>query len=302
MIVSKLQDEYLRNKGGVRQRVKILRHFSLYEILRLAAGKIFSQLRSATFMTLQDKENKLAILYRYGSSVRIENGHVNLAYNPGHVKLNLFLRLSGSDVWGFNQVFINREYDSVMSVYRDRFHAEPQTMVDAGANVGLVSLFFKVLNPALRILAIEPDEDNCNLARANVAANFFESVVVQQLAIWPTRRQLQIVNDFRDYNPWSLRVEEQQNGTINSITPPEAIDYFGEAVDIFKMDIEGAEAKIFAPDNDLDWLRKIKLIAIEIHEEFAAKRFIIDILNDYGFEIIQHGELSIGINLKALKT
>src|SRR4051812_1298869 len=51
-------------------------------------------------------------------------------------------------------------------------------------------------------------------------------------------------------------------------------------IDFLKMDIEGAEASIF--ENDCTWLRSVKSINIEVHNNSLAK--CIGILEEFGFK------------------
>jgi FkbM family methyltransferase len=189
----------------------------------------------------------------------------------------------------------------VLAVFSDNFKSVPLTIVDAGANIGLTTLFFKSANQDVRVISIEPDPQNHAQASKNFQENLLQSVHLQQLALWPKSERLNIVNDFRDKQEWSLRVEVSDHGLIKTITPLEAILFLGETVDIFKMDIEGGEFEIFNIENDLSWLNRIKVIALEIHEEYGAAEKINAVLTNYGFTLHYHGELTVGINSAFLK-
>ena len=67
-------------------------------------------------------------------------------------------------------------------------------------------------------------------------------------------------------------------------------------IDFLKIDIEGGELSLFS-DKEIDfWLKKIKVIAVEIHEEFKCKKMIEATLKRLEFKIIYVGELTVGIN------
>jgi hypothetical protein len=117
-----------------------------------------------------------------------------------------------------------------------------------------------------------------------------------ECALWPIKKNLLVVNDFRDKMNWSLRVREDVEGKVSSITPVDAVDYFGDGLDLFKIDIEGGESELFKEGNDVSWLFTVKAIAIEIHEEQASSKRIIDTLESSGFTILSNGELTLGIN------
>jgi hypothetical protein len=71
---------------------------------------------------------------------------------PG-IKETIFLRKDTSDVAIFEQVFLRGDYDLDF-----KFH--PQTVVDAGAHIGLFSILMKNRFPAAKIVCIEPDKNN----------------------------------------------------------------------------------------------------------------------------------------------
>ena len=68
------------------------------------------------------------------------------------------LRGATTDVACFEKVFISKEYSSP-------FEYSPQVIVDAGANVGMATLYFASRYPTARILAIEPESANFKMQR-----------------------------------------------------------------------------------------------------------------------------------------
>ena len=76
---------------------------------------------------------------------------------PG-IKHPLFLRLKTSDIEVYGKIFAGQEY---------RFEAlkQPKVIVDAGANIGLASVFFANAFPEATIIAIEPEETNFTLLK-----------------------------------------------------------------------------------------------------------------------------------------
>ncbi len=286
---------------SVKKRIQIWSHFRLADVVLLVAGKIFPSFRSSEFKKLQEKENSLTIAFNSSSSAVLKNDIVQLTFPFSDRDLKLELRTSGSDILVFQQIFLHQSYNDALRVYEEFFKHKPLRIVDAGANIGLASLYFATLCPQSKILAIEPDEENATSARRNFSQNNVSSITLRRAALWPNSSHLTVLNDFRDGANWSLRVEESSEGGISAITPPQAVDYFDGVVDLFKIDIEGAEAQIFKEHGDLSWLKAVKVVAIEIHEENIEPKVIIEIFRHFGFHVREAGELTIGINSSFLE-
>lgn len=277
-------------------RLKLLAYFSMQDLFVLLLGKVFPRLRHSKFEQLQDRENKLSILARECQLISVTESEAIVSYAINGKEYLFFLRLVGSDIMAFNQVIINKEYGVLVSCFRKYLKSDSYTIVDAGANIGLTTMYFKALIPEARILSLEPENENFERAKKNIETNSFRYVKLLHSALWPNKRHLRVVSDFRDRMNWSFRVEESPNREIITTTPDEAIEYFEGNVDLFKIDIEGGESKIFAQQNNMGWLRKVKMIAIEIHEELVNSKEIESLLEANGFRIFNEGELTIGVN------
>ena len=241
--------------------------------------------------------------------LRLVNGHTSqknqsaltIALRAPYVTtIQLRTGLQSSDMAVFKQVLGWEQYRAVFETYRTYFNTDATTIIDAGGNIGLTSLYFSAHFPTAAIVSIEPDMDNFNLLVANLHS---QHVTCIQGAVWSRNCQLTVVNDFRDQRSWSRRVEETQIDTETSI-PAYTIGHLMEqnkfnCIDILKMDVEGAEKEIFDNPN-LDFLASTKCIAIEIHDEFDCRDSIYQSLTDHGFIHFNAGELTIGINQKFL--
>ena len=67
--------------------------------------------------------------------------------------LEMHIRGGSSDAKVFLQVWLNNEYDIPLK-------SEAEVIIDAGANIGLASLYFKDKYPKASIYAIEPEKGN----------------------------------------------------------------------------------------------------------------------------------------------
>lgn len=65
-------------------------------------------------------------------------------------------------------------------------------------------------------------------------------------------------------------------------------------IDILKIDIEGAERELFNDENFLQLIKnKVKQLIIEIHYKDIIHDKIINIMDRYGFEIKEAGEVTL---------
>lgn len=140
---------------------------------------------------------------------------------------------------------------------------EPHTVLDLGAYIGLTAAHYRVLWPEARIVAVEMDLGNANLARLNSDVTVENSAVVF------------IDNGARCYGiednvQAGYRLSPLGNRMANC-TPLLNIlaDYFGDDdVDFCKMDIEGTEQELI--ENASWWAGGIKHLLVECHDWLAG--------------------------------
>jgi FkbM family methyltransferase len=185
------------------------------------------------------------------------------------IRRDLWLRRHNSDLDVLWEVFGERECDITLPGT-----AEPRFIIDGGAYAGYTTAYFAHRYPNARIVAIEPDPGNFNLLRKNCAP--CENVTLINSALWSSSANLTLANSTPQ--SWSVRVREPQShetGPVRGVTIPDLLQRFGvTAIDILKLDIEGAECEIFSNEND-GWLERVHAIIIETHgkscEDAVAK-------------------------------
>ena len=181
------------------------------------------------------------------------------------IKFPFYLRDLTSDIATFDQVFIDQEYDFVMK-------KAPRVIVDAGANIGLSSIYFANKYPESKIIAIEPENSNDEMLKNNVAP--YSNIVSLNAALWNENEEINLVDPGR--GNWGFltegdgdRCQAEHSGkmchkiqgmTINKIMEKNGI----EKIDVLKIDIEGAEREVFM--NSSSWIGKIDALIIELHE------------------------------------
>jgi len=176
---------------------------------------------------------------------------------------NVFIRNHTSDVQAFEQIFLTEDYDFSLNI------TSPKLIVDAGANVGYASVYFAHKYPEATIIAVEPETNNFNLLKRNTEK--YKNVRCIQSAIWNEDTHLRVIDNGQ--GSWAFTVEScaadvpgsfeaTSIGTLlkNSNLP---------AIDILKMDIEGAEKEVFT-SNYQSWLGHVKVMIVELHDRIKA--------------------------------
>ncbi len=179
----------------------------------------------------------------------------------------LAMRPDTSDQAVYHQIFEEEQYADVLG------KMEFKAIIDAGANIGLSTVWLARQFPKATVVAIEPDLENFAVLERNVNENNARAYLIPG-ALWSTDGHGKMVDDGN--GKWAMRVVPDATGTVGLMTMDRAISMVEERVKgahmklerpcLVKMDIEGAEAEVF---RDHEWLRKVDMLAIEIHGEEA---------------------------------
>ena len=109
-------------------------------------------------------KNKILLLLRYINRFGIKGLYIYFSRTYlGSIRLSnqeIKLRKNTSDADTFDQVFIEQNYKLQIN--------HPKLIIDAGANVGISTFYFKTLFPNAAIICIEPEEDNFILLKKNL--------------------------------------------------------------------------------------------------------------------------------------
>lgn len=241
----------------------------------------------------------ILMLERKNINYKKENNLFRFQYPVNKKMFDFYVAQDSSDTLVFNQIIVEKEYESVIEVLNNN-NIVPESMIDAGANIGLTSLYFKSYYPNLKIIALEPSKATFERLSLNVEKNNLSNVTLLQKGLWSKATRLKEDRTFRDGQDWSFRLVEAnekeqaifETTTIPGLLSEHEIDF----VDFLKIDIEGGEKNVFDEAIDLNWLKKVKVIAIEIHDEFNCGDQIETSLINAGFELTYSGELTIGVN------
>ena len=169
------------------------------------------------------------------------------------------MRPMTSDVMTFQQIFELREYDVELN-------REPDTIIDAGANIGLSAIYFANRFPKAKIIAIEPEASNFAVLKRNTQA--YKNVTAIQAALWDANGEIEVVDVGIGHWGFQARAAEQSETICHRVpafTVKAIMSRFGMThVDVLKIDIEGAEKEVM--DASADWIDNVSMLAIELHD------------------------------------
>jgi FkbM family methyltransferase len=220
------------------------------ELSRFGARPI-DRLRISLLMTL------MPVLRRYGRS------------RPTRLRLRLndtvvdWSADNDADVGIIGEVFGEHVYDLPGT-------PEPSVIVDLGGHIGASVLYFSMRYPGARIIAVEPDPGNFKKLRTNVgglsqltAINAAVSDVGGTVTLYSAGGLDSWKSSTRGAaTPWSHPIE------VTAFTLDQILANAGvTAVDLLKIDIEGAEYEVL---KSFDGLSQVQTIAGEVHPHLMS--------------------------------
>jgi FkbM family methyltransferase len=235
-----------------------------------------------------------------GGTIDYEHRVVLVNFQEAQFKL----RLGSTDFLVFDQVILEEEYAPVIKLIKENTdQLNGFNIIDAGANVGFASLYFSKSFPRSTIISIEPDRSNFNALQCNIEKNkLTQCVFPLNGGIWGKTCKLNLANSFRDGREWSLNLEEtkaNEQGMIDAFSLEDLMKkYTFATIDFLKIDIEGGEKNLFDYWSiDHSVLKRVKFLAIEIHDEMADRSQITSVLKQSGFTLTEINETTVGVNM-----
>ena len=142
-------------------------------------------------------------------------------------------------------------------------------IIDAGAHIGLSTLYFKKLFPDAQITAIEPHTKNFALLKKNVEENMLEDVILHKAALSTFSGETTLHADQSSLgwlstvsinpNAWN----GQQDTAPLTVPSLDLTSLLIRPVDLLKLDIEGAEQEVLQAAGQA--LHNVKHLIIEFH-------------------------------------
>ena len=194
------------------------------------------------------------------SAYRLSERPKEITAHPPGIRNPVQIRVRTSDPSTYEGILLRGEY-----VFDLPF--SPKIIVDAGANIGMASIYFAHTYPEAKIIAIEPEASNYAVLARNVLP--YPAIVPVHAALWNRDGEINVGQP----NPatgasgkWAFVTHEGSGPKVRAITMQTLM---GEmcipVIDLAKIDIEGAEQEVF---EDTRWLTGVGCLMIELHDRF----------------------------------
>jgi FkbM family methyltransferase len=149
--------------------------------------------------------------------------------------------------------------------------SESPYIIDAGANIGMATLFFKTISPAARIDAFEPSPASFRLLDHNVAVNQLANVRLHNAALAGRAGRVFLLTEHGDETSLTASTVPGRGGSerleVDAVTLSSHID---EEVDLLKMDVEGSEQEVLEEVAAAGKLGLIREIIVEYHHNIRG--------------------------------
>ena len=129
-------------------------------------------------------------------------------------------------------------------------------IIDAGANIGMASLYFKRHFPRVRITAFEPDPRIASVLQKNMQSFGYDDVEVIRAAVSDHDGIMRFAADHADGG--RLASDGQEEVKVVRMR-----NYLDEPIDLLKLDIEGAEFDVLKDCEDR--LANVRRLFVEYH-------------------------------------
>ena len=181
------------------------------------------------------------------------------------------------------------DYGLVREIFRsDTYNKtlphDVNTIFDLGANVGVATLYFRLLYPDATIHSFEPDPKNVSRLRKN--AELLGNAHVHEIAVWSSRTTLSFHADPHRGSSSSVYASRsrQEEIRVEACSLSEAIHVTGaETVDLLKFDVEGAEGEIFTSSAQLD---RVRALSGEVHGDLCDAEAVLTTIKE-NFEDVE---------------
>ena len=147
---------------------------------------------------------------------------------------------------------------------------KPKLIIDCGGNIGCSAVYFANKYPGAQIYSIEPEKNHFQLLKFNTC--LYENIHAINSGLWDKDTFIRVENRGYGYLGWmTFETTEDDPNAFRTVTVSKILKNSGfDTIDFLKVDIEGAEKEVFGAPDVHDWLSKVNVIAIELHDRMKT--------------------------------
>lgn len=200
----------------------------------------------------------------------------------------LFVRPGTIDQRVYDEVFVDKEY--VLEL------GDPEFILDAGAHIGMSSVYFASRYPNATVVAVEPDVENFKVLSRNAAK--WPNIKPINAGLWRHKARLKV--DDPSVESWGITVSETDtdNG-LEGLGVADIMNLFGvQQIDVLKLDVEGSEIEVLG--NSAGWMASVKTLVVELHDRMrpGCSAALQTALEKFGYDESVSGEKMVFKNLQ----
>jgi FkbM family methyltransferase len=203
---------------------------------------------------------------------------------PG-IRHPMHVRLRTTDASVYSEILRRGLYDFDLPF-------SPQIIVDAGANIGMASIYFANKYPKAKIIAIEAEASNFAVLARNVQP--YSRITPVHAALWNRDGEIcigQPDSTTGAFGNWGFITQESQGTKVRAITMRTLMKETQiDSVDLLKMDIEGAEKEVFEA---CDWIGNVRCLMIELHDRYKSGCSAAVNAMCKGFSVLQRDDTTV---------
>jgi FkbM family methyltransferase len=194
------------------------------------------------------------------STYRLFGQPREIAACPPGVRHPVHLRLKTSDESTYAQTLLWGQYAFDLPF-------SPRIIVDAGANIGMASIYFAHKYPRAKVIAVEAEASNFAMLVRNTRP--YPAIIPVHAALWNRDGEISV----GDPDPatganghWAFVTREGLGESVRAMTMRTLMTEMQiQSIDLVKIDIEGAEKEVF---EDSSWVENVGCLMIELHDRY----------------------------------
>ncbi len=183
-------------------------------------------------------------------------------------------------------------------IYDIKLDSKTPIIIDAGAHIGLSTIYFKEQYPQATILAFEPNPNTLPILEENIEMNSLQNVQIYGIALGKKKCKREFYIDSSGNCAFSTSSFNKNAWNGKQQTVPIEVEvhklseYINTDIDLLKVDIEGAEEEVLKDLKQSGKIKYIKNIVVEYHpnKRKPLNKLLSEYFSDMEIETRELGE------------